>query len=509
TPDAGDADGVTVYQPVADGERWIARVTVAVGDAEPFTVELDARSHVAPGQRIPAPIEPGTTVSIRIDAVTGGGPNGVGFREVDLGFGPTTEQIRTPDRLPALADDGQFDVVVTRLRAEATDRWRDDPEPVLRRRVPLPAGLDDATFDTTVTIRLDPRADDAAIARLLGDRAVASGRLIGAPTARGAAAVDGDPATAWVTPFGSPTGPSLTLTGLSGTSRRLTVTQPSGPYSPIAEVRIDDDAGFISVPVTGSPVDLPRAVDLSSTRITIVDADLRTTIDRRFGDEVVLPAAIAELEFDDAVTDEPGSSSIAVDCEPGWMSIDGQDVPISFRADADDLVNGRPIIARACGGATRAVTGTDVEIDTSPPAPFQIDRVVLRAGGGGAPPTTAPIWFAAPGANPDVATIERCPAGCWVVLGHGFNPAWRASQDGTSLGRPELVDGNANGWWLEPFDVPTTVRFDWTAQRPVDISLAISGLSVLLLVGALVVERRRRAGITPIRADRATSRPGL
>jgi len=79
-----------------------------------------------------------------------------------------------------------------------------------------------------------------------------------------------------------------------------------------------------------------------------------------------------------------------------------------------------------------------------------------------------------------------------LVLGEGFNTAWSASADGSALNDPQLVDGNANGWYLEPSSSARTVTMSWTAQRPLSVALVVSLLSVLAL-GALVIIDRRRA----------------
>ncbi|MEM1335192.1 MAG: hypothetical protein AAGG08_17215, partial [Actinomycetota bacterium] len=126
---------------------------------------------------------------------------------------------------------------------------------------------------------------------------------------------------------------------------------------------------------------------------------------------------------------------------------------------------------------------------------FQVDRIVITTGP--TPALAAPVdWTAVDGtavdwAEPDEVTIDACPQGCWVVLGHGFNTAWRASIDGRALGTPSLVDGNANGWWLEPFTDQRVVRFEWTAQTPVDVGVAVSLVAVVASIAALVVASRR------------------
>ena len=91
------------------------------------------------------------------------------------------------------------------------------------------------------------------------------------------------------------------------------------------------------------------------------------------------------------------------------------------------------------------------------------------------------------------------------MLGEGFNTGWSASTDEGSLGAPVLVDGNANGWWIEPTSTPTTVTITWTAQPALDVALIVSLIGVLAV--ALVIFDRRRGGETDVRVAVPVLRP--
>ena len=106
--------------------------------------------------------------------------------------------------------------------------------------------------------------------------------------------------------------------------------------------------------------------------------------------------------------------------------------------------------------------------------------------------------------------VPPCPDGCWVVLGEGYNSAWRASAEGADLGEPTLIDGNANGWWLEPTDRVTQVEIDWPIQRRLNIAFALTALATLACLALVLWHRRRdddpsRAHVR-IPADRGTAR---
>ena len=92
------------------------------------------------------------------------------------------------------------------------------------------------------------------------------------------------------------------------------------------------------------------------------------------------------------------------------------------------------------------------------------------------------------------------PAGSdpfWLVLGQSLSAGWSAKvAGGPSLGAPTLIDGFANGWWVQPDGAPMTIEIAWTPQRTVWIALLVSGLWFLLLLGAAIASlwvRRRRA----------------
>ena len=100
-------------------------------------------------------------------------------------------------------------LVLSRERTDPLDRWRSDPEPSMVRRVTLPGHF---RRTPRCTLRLDRRATDDVLASLTGETAaISSKRLTGNPDASGWHAVDGNPATAWTSPFVDPVGSTLTI----------------------------------------------------------------------------------------------------------------------------------------------------------------------------------------------------------------------------------------------------------------------------------------------------------
>lgn len=478
-------------------DRWITAVDLVLDGERTQHVEIAEPSH-EDGQLVTLEA-PASTVRVVIGATTAG-DDAVGFAEIDAGLGPTVEIVRTPTDWAA-PEGTPVDVVVTRLRTDPADRWRADPEPSLRRAVTVPAG----TYDIAVTARLHRRASDAVLGTLLGiGDAGATNRLTGFPAASGWAAIDGDPSTAWTTPFGAVVGQSLTVQRTSGTSLdQLTIVQPADDvHSPITRVTVaDGTAAFeVEVPADGV-VTLPRPLTGDVITVVVTAIDTRTTVDRRYGETWVLPAAVSELTGD-GITATPPPATFSSPCRDDLLRINGTPIAVRVSGRYDAAVTGEPLDVELCDGASLTVGAGETIIESTPGAHtgIDIDRIVLRSA-------------AAPhrGAPPDVEVVERgrlhrtvdvtgCDAGCWLVLGEGYNRAWEAMIGGDSLGDPAVLDGGFNGWWLPPGTERATVELRWTAQRRVTMALIASGMAVAACITLAARDRtraERRAPATP------------
>ena len=83
----------------------------------------------------------------------------------------------------------------------------------------------------------------------------------------------------------------------------------------------------------------------------------------------------------------------------------------------------------------------------------------------------------------------------WLVLGQSYNKGWTAKLDGgASLGKQAVVDGFANGWYVDPGGRKNfRITLAWTPQRNVWAALALSAtFFVACLAIALLGWRRRR-----------------
>jgi arabinofuranan 3-O-arabinosyltransferase len=499
-------DHVILHQPAgASAVRHIGDVTITVSGHSPQRVTLDDRSFGPDGQRVDLPPTDGpSTVTVTIDSVVvpdltpAAAWAAVGFSEIDFGLGPTVEVVRlprdVPDAISAARGNTPVTFVLSRLRTRPTDRWRSDPEPAMVREIQLAA---DQSFTPAITVRLDQRATDGVLAQLLGvGGAQADARLTGVASAAGWAVTDDDPATAWITPFGRAVGSSLEVQAPEDVTE-LTITQRTGDFSPITALRLSTGAGVVDVNVPppdesgASRVTLPQAVPAGPVRVEITAIEPRTTIDRRYGETVVLPAAIAELSIGGrtAVPDR-----LDTGCRDDLVTIDGQPFPVRVEAAVPDLLAGQPGTAVPCGGSQLQLAAGTHRVTTAPGAStgLQVDRIILAG-------TSAPAGTDAGAPTVTVQSSERlsrkvtvggCPAGCWLVLGEGFHDKWSASTDAGSLGPPVLVDGGFNGWRIPPTDRPVDVTLRWTAQTPLNIALVLSVLSILAAIGLVIFDRR-------------------
>lgn len=494
--------------PADEGDRTITQVSITVDDSPPLFFDLDDRSREGAGQRVD--IEAADSVTMTIGATTtpqppvGDAIGGVGFIEIGTGLAPTTEIIRTPIDAPdQLENAAGVDIVLSRLRHEPTDRWRDDPEPQLARQFELPSAI---TADGVVTLRLDLRLDDVSLAELLGEPVSASAHLTGSPAHRGAAAFDGDDASTWITPFDEVVGQSVTYHGVGGATE-MTIAQPGGDtFSPITTLRVTDPQGSfdISIPPGADTIaDLPRQIDLASVTLEIVAVEERFTQNRRFNETTLLPAAISEIQFDGVSPSVVPAERLTAECRDDLLSLDGTPVPLSFDADTLDAIAGDPIDATVCLEPVELAAGSHRVLSTpSSQTGFDVDRVTFStsetAPSGSVDPTETIVVESS--ARSRSLEVPPCPNGCWVIHGEGYNRAWEATADGRDLGTPRLIDGNANGWWLAPTDTPTTVEIRWPVQRQLNIAFLLTAMSVLGCI-ALIAWRRRELGAVETDAE--------
>jgi arabinofuranan 3-O-arabinosyltransferase len=552
-------DELTVLQPATPSNRWITSLEVET-DGGRQTFVLDDTSRHAPGQTITLGDAAGPTgfVALEVAATNVGrrasyaGVGTVGITELGFGAGGPDalrldEVVVLPTDLLSAAGPASLDrelaFVLTRLRHDPYDRWRDDEERALVRQFELPAAR---SFAVGGTARLSARASDEVLAPVVaattGDpsaRAHASSRLAGSPASWGPAAVDGDPGTAWTTAFGITDGATISVSLPQATTLDhldLRVVDDGRHSVPIRFVlRTDEGEERIldvpPVPAT-EPGGVPPPVTVSfpplttdAFSLTVAVSTPRTTVDRRYGDVVVLPIAIAELGLP-AVPGERAATPFDSGCRSDLVTVDGTAVPVRITGTAgESLLDRPPLAVEWCGAGDGLVLGPGVhELRTRPglETGLDLDRLVLTSAPGGAAaptagspaePTPAPaVQLEDEGRTSIRATATGTGEPFWLVLGQGYNGGWHAEVNGRDLGPPQLVDGGMNGWLVEATQGEALeIELTWGPQRWVNVGLFVAAASVLACLVLLVVpwRRGRATGQSPSDPAAAPSFVGL
>lgn len=498
-----DVDGeMHLRVPDPAGGRRITEIRVRFDDLSGRLIDEQSvvlGDEALRGQMVPVPART-TTTTITITAVGGGEPfsagavAGVGFSEIDLGLDVGREVVRVPsDATTDLAPRTPLAYVFTRWRHDPLDRWRSDPEPDLARLFEVPGVRE---FVPEVDVRLDARADDGELAELFGWPVRASTRLTGSVWHTGAAAFDGDPATSWISAFGAASGATLSIENVSVPITALSLTQPAGDFSRVhaIEIAVGDEVRNVALAdLTVTDVAIDPPLPPGPVMIRLVDVEAATTIDRRFGDEVELPAAISEISFVGAPRVDVAADPV-LECIP--LAQVGDTIvaaTVSFDGWRERARRGEALSTRPCTGQVE-LSGDVLLTQLDHGYPLQLDRVVLddrarRALGREAPDVTV----SATGHRfQRTITLSGCSDGCWLVFGEGHNVGWSARAAGidpawSELGPSELVDGGFNGWWLDPGT--DTVVVTWEPQRAQVIALL---LSLAAAVASIVVLARGR-----------------
>ena len=572
--DLGDpvtTDAIALLQPTTlTRNRWITsvRLTQSVPGASggfdqvaSSVVDLDDLSRdptagdpaVGPGQVVPVAPVPFTRLEIEIlDTNVAPRPrydglSGVGFAEVGIPGVGTIETVRPPvdllRRVGASSIDHRLVYVFSRLRSNPAEPVRGDPETTLRRIIEVPAAR---SFNVEGTARISAFLTDEAIDELIGLPGAAAGgvtvrsseRLPGSLVHRASAALDGDLATFWSSPFAQDGEVWLDVTSAAPfTVDRLDLSVVAdGRHSVPTRVRIEADEDGVrrvvatvdlpdiaddpdrpnaTVPVT---VPLPSPITTRGLRLVVEEVRPVTTKDWYSNLPVVMPVAIAELGLGPLMVATP-PPEIATGCREDLVTIDGRPVPVALSGTTADALARRSLAVQACTPVDLTTGEHLLEASDGRQSGFDIDRLTLGSAAGGAPLDEADLPRRLPG-GPTVevtgtgrvdvqADAGAAPDPWWLVLGQSWSDGWQAELGGADLGRPVLVDGFANGW---PVDAPSAagaLRIDWVPQRLVWAALGVSAVATaLVLVLALVGKRRPRR--RPERADPVfTDRPVL
>ena len=393
------------------------------------------------------------------------------------------------------------------------------------RRFVLPTARD---FSLTGTAFLNTGARDDAVDLALGIpglgsggiRATSSERLANVK-ARASNAFDGDTATAWNSRSRDLVGEWIQVE----TERPVTVDHldlsllADGRHSMPTRVTVTADGGTprtVDVPAAGvvggieSPTIAFPAITGSRIRVTI-DAVAPVRIRGSNGAPITLPVGIAELGIA-GVRRAPLPAAMPTGCLDHLVRVDGEYRGVRVTGSTRDAIEGRPLPMQACDGAPLTLAAGSHEVRARSPktAGLSLTQLLLlsdRSGHAADATAFRADLAATPRGNtpPSVKVLRQGRSSSdvqfrgatrpfWLVLGQSHNRGWQATIDGHDLGAPQLVNGYANGWLIDParYGSHGTVALVWTPQRGVWIALTISALAVLACVGILLVGARRR-----------------
>lgn len=555
-------DHIGLVQPLNGGRnRWITKVDLVFDGHTKVAAGVDASSRSTGGQVIPFGPRRFSTLEIRITGVNDlrrrlfGGADGVGFAEIRLRDLDADHDVRVDeveqmprdllDALGSRAGAHPLVLVMSRVALRPVPP-RTDPELSIARTFNLPGTR---TFALTGSASVNPLADTAAIDAALGVPAgvTADAResLPGCLQCRADSAADGDPSTAWNTPFVGVGGQWVQFESrrpITFSRMNLQVVADGRHSLPTAvELNVDGAVRELALPpiVNQAPENATKTVPLrfpaiTGRRIRVTITGVRPQLATResTGDTVAAPAAIAELGI-------PGlrvaAAPIALPgpCRSDLLTIDDRRVPVRVtgRASAAPNVAGLAVTPCDPNDPSRMPTITlargDHVVRTSDGlrTALQLDRVVLASAAGGSPlavaggrvtglgstpPSTPTITVVHNGATRLRVHVRGADAPFWLVLGQSHSDGWKATiaRAGT-LGDSRLVDGYANGWLVRPTSTSFDVVLEWTPQRRVWAALWISVLAALLCIAiaswTAIRGRTRVVGMMPRPADAEAS----
>lgn len=524
-------DHITVLQAQQYVNRWITRLRLTFDpgtDHESnLDVNLDGSSRSGSGQVLSFGHRRFSTLRLTILDTDRGrlsryqGLSGVGFAEVDLVGRRVTEWIRPPvdllDAVGSAADDHPLDIVLRRRRENPGEAGVPTEELRMLRRLRLPAAR---AMTVSGKARINATIPDERVDALLGIPAVeaggftyhSSGRLVGDLFSRSSKAFDGDDSTAWQSPL--PFAPGAWLEATSAAPIQTTFTG----------LRVLDD-GLHSVPtvvhlevdgVAGPRLSLHRAgrtdttsgvvelrtdpVAVTGSRVRVVVDEVRPTTSLTWlnRSRFTLPVGIAQVDLGGAFLTPASSPTALAACRSDLLEVGGAAVPLHLTGDLAEIERGGLASVTSCepDPVSLAAGDSDLVAADGRSTGIDLDQLLLSSPAAGAPsPSPGADRGDAAAAPPagtgitvrrtarlayDVRLAEGARGG-WLLLGQSYNDGWHLTAGGRDLGPPTLVNGFANGWYLDPAKVPAgTLRLEWTPQRVVWIALGLSGIGLLL-----------------------------
>ncbi|MEV5574964.1 alpha-(1-_3)-arabinofuranosyltransferase family protein [Spirillospora sp. NPDC052269] len=447
--------------------------------------EQDVRP-VADAQTLAAPPGPTAWIRLRIVAVAGTPGEGarVGVRDLSIP-GITAERYL---RLPAVPKSGatapQLMSRVTPPRPECmrgSSRWVCSPDlargdedgPTLRRVFTGHGGAAAITGHAVVT---DPALVDRLTRARAPTRVAASSTWTKEAPAQPRAAIDGDPATAWIA-AGDDKRPSLTLAwGRELKVSELKVTRPPGARSAMT-VTVLGGRGSVREGLLDGFGRL-RFAPMRTDRVTLRFATSQVPVQVS---EVALPGVPA--------LPKPSSRPFTTSCGVGPdLTVNGHAVKTQISGTAADVLGERPVTFRACH-AVRVANGDN---HVSAGGHFRVDSMTVDPGGalaaarpGRTSPVTVQSW--APGERRIQVNAARKSI---LVVNENYNTGWNAKTANGGELRPVRLDG-----WRQGFEVPAGTSGTITLRYKPDTAYRTAlfgGLGLLALLVPISIRRPKR-----------------
>jgi arabinofuranan 3-O-arabinosyltransferase len=533
-----DPDHVTLVQPQArPGTRPVTKATIVQDGTRRFPVEIRPSAAFDPkGARVALDGKPFHRLDVELDGVDL--PFGAaGFGEVEIPGVHARELVVPPTStlagLGAAAGRDPIAFVLDRLRADPAEPLRADPESRLLRVLDLPAAM---SLHLSGTVRLRPAAPDDRIDRRVsstGPATYARQHLPGDLASRASAALDGDPATAWTTPFVGLTGQwweSRSTKALHVDRISLDVVADDHHSLP-TQVAVSTDGGaaqLIDLPalergglgtVRRVTLPLPEELDGTTVRVTVTKVARRTTTDWYGDGQIALPVAFAEIGIPGLRKVTTGAK-VDTGCRDDLVTLDGAPIPVRVTGSSAAALDRDGLAIATCDGKPLPVAAGRHVLETTAGYTngLDLDRLVLRTAAWDAS-TTAPD----PGPAVRVTSDRRGHVSgeadsdgspFWLVVDQSPSAGWkltaRGAEGSVAVDGPHPIDGNAVGWLVRPTKAGAlAVTASWTPQRSADVALRLSFLGALVCLGLLVFPRRRPHHGEPYGPPRLTRGPDI
>ncbi|MBA2625034.1 MAG: DUF3367 domain-containing protein, partial [Acidimicrobiia bacterium] len=499
-------DTIEVVQPITGNRnRFITEVEVRLDGDDIGTFDLDGRSRRARGQRLELGPRTFSTMELVVAGDNVGrrkrydGQSPVGFAEVRIADVRVDEVVRLPSDLMDAAGDGSADhdltVLLDRARQDPIDPGRTDEEQSMVRAFELPTTR---RFTLAGDARISPEVAEPEVDRLLGIptaeeggvTARSSSHLEGILSSRASSALDGDEDTVWRTRFGAPYQEGAWID--VRVPRPVTVDHldlrlvADGEHSVPTRLRIrgGGETRTVRVPAVAdrpqrgaiAEVSVPLDDPLTARRLQIVVEEVRPVESIEYYSEapIVRPIGVAELGIP-GVERRPAPAQLSGDCRDDLLEVDGDPVGLRVTGTTEGAEARASLAVEPCEqGARQLGLGEGDHLLRATPGKrsgLDLDRLVLRSaarGGTGRAVTEAPQVEVIDGGRTSFdLQVRGATEPFWLTLGQSHNLGWGGGVDGGgALGQPTVIDGYANGWYIDPGRRDElTVHLEWGPQK--------------------------------------------